>query len=382
MTKYEWERQLKKGISGLPQGEQQRVLDYYNELFADKIDAHMREQDIIAEFGNPYDVANKILVDFYNDGRENQAADSYVYSTPDVIDEAFDEQKPTENVYKSRRAGERTEETVETVPTVEEKTAKTRGKTRRANKKENATKSVAGLISIIGVLLFFILGACFNLWHPAWMIFLFIPVAISLVDAVEKHNWKRFNYPVFIVLMYMFLGFACGLWHPMWILFITVPIYYIAGSFISKNIAKDDDTEKDYPIAEEKDSRSFKPDTEAAEVTEKKRKRSAGRIVAGVFLTIALIYVSIVVWTAVIGMFVAGIGMITGGVAALIVAVVKLSVSFNAAMVILGGSLIVLGLGFVFTFGFASLFKHCARMCRGFNKTIRKCFGKKEAEAL
>lgn len=64
MTRYEWERELKKYIAALPKTEQAKIFDYYGEIFEDKIEAGMQEEQIIREFGNPYDVASRILSDF------------------------------------------------------------------------------------------------------------------------------------------------------------------------------------------------------------------------------------------------------------------------------------------------------------------------------
>lgn len=64
MTKYEWERELKRHIAVLPKNEQARIFDYYSEIFEDRIEAGMQEKDIIYEFGNPFDVAQKILSDY------------------------------------------------------------------------------------------------------------------------------------------------------------------------------------------------------------------------------------------------------------------------------------------------------------------------------
>lgn len=60
MTKYEWERRLRKCLDDLPSREKDKVFDYYDELFADKIECGMREEDIIDEFGSPYEVAERI----------------------------------------------------------------------------------------------------------------------------------------------------------------------------------------------------------------------------------------------------------------------------------------------------------------------------------
>ena len=64
MTKYEWEHELKKNIHRLPSDEISRVLDYYNEMFEDNIERGKSEREIIREFGNPVDVADKILSEY------------------------------------------------------------------------------------------------------------------------------------------------------------------------------------------------------------------------------------------------------------------------------------------------------------------------------
>ncbi|MDE7106895.1 MAG: DUF1700 domain-containing protein, partial [Clostridiales bacterium] len=64
MTKYEWEHELKKNIHRLPADEIARVLDYYNEMFEDNIERGRNEREIIREFGNPVDVADKILSEY------------------------------------------------------------------------------------------------------------------------------------------------------------------------------------------------------------------------------------------------------------------------------------------------------------------------------
>lgn len=64
MTKYEWETELKKNIHRLPPDEIKRVMEYYGELFDDYAERGKRETEIINEFGNPVDVADKILAEF------------------------------------------------------------------------------------------------------------------------------------------------------------------------------------------------------------------------------------------------------------------------------------------------------------------------------
>lgn len=88
MTKYEWERELKKHIAVLPKSEQTKIFDYYNEIFEDRIEAGMRENDIIYEFGNPFDVAQKILADYRYDETETVRPPRY---RPEREEKRFDE---------------------------------------------------------------------------------------------------------------------------------------------------------------------------------------------------------------------------------------------------------------------------------------------------
>lgn len=67
MTRREWEEELTKYLSDLPKSECDRVLEYYEELYEDKRELNIKPQNIISEFGNPLDVATKILDEY----REN-----------------------------------------------------------------------------------------------------------------------------------------------------------------------------------------------------------------------------------------------------------------------------------------------------------------------
>lgn len=42
----------------------------------------------------------------------------------------------------------------------------------------------------------------------------------------EQSRWLAFPYPLIVVVIYLLLGFTFDLWHPAWILFLTIPIYY------------------------------------------------------------------------------------------------------------------------------------------------------------
>lgn len=77
MTKYEWEKELKKNIYRLPPDEIDKIVDYYDELFLDKAESGMRERDIISEFGNPFDVARKIMNEYETENGKNYDKNDY-----------------------------------------------------------------------------------------------------------------------------------------------------------------------------------------------------------------------------------------------------------------------------------------------------------------
>lgn len=111
MTKYEWETELKKNIHRLPRPEQDKALAYYNELFADKAEAGYTETQIIAEFGNPSDVADKILAEYQFDVRPSEV------ETPPVKDKPAEPQEAQETAETPE-----TQETVEPVNKAEKPT--------------------------------------------------------------------------------------------------------------------------------------------------------------------------------------------------------------------------------------------------------------------
>lgn len=63
MTYIKWKDEVESYLGNLSDGERQKVLSYFAEMYADKRDAGKSEEQIIEEFGAPYDVAKRILAD-------------------------------------------------------------------------------------------------------------------------------------------------------------------------------------------------------------------------------------------------------------------------------------------------------------------------------
>ena len=100
MTKYEWETELRKNVHRLPDEEIRRVLEYYDELFADKIERGYTESEIVGQFGNPVDVADKILSEYEGEleGEREEVPPPVMGSARDTANEREDaaQEKKTE----------------------------------------------------------------------------------------------------------------------------------------------------------------------------------------------------------------------------------------------------------------------------------------------
>ncbi len=93
---------------------------------------------------------------------------------------------------------------------------------------------VGGSASLIITLIYLIVGFCFDLWHPTWILFMMIPVVASFADAIVKKDVKHFAYPVLVAAIYVLTGLLTDLWHPLWVLFLTIPVYYIIIDAVNK----------------------------------------------------------------------------------------------------------------------------------------------------
>lgn len=75
---------------------------------------------------------------------------------------------------------------------------------------------------------FLLLGFLKQWWHPAWVLFLTIPLYSSIETAVRRgrFNWLDVAVPVVVVGVYVALGMIYDLWHPLWMILLLLPAYY------------------------------------------------------------------------------------------------------------------------------------------------------------
>ncbi|MEG1834696.1 MAG: helix-turn-helix transcriptional regulator [Oscillospiraceae bacterium] len=80
------------------------------------------------------------------------------------------------------------------------------------------------------VIIYLIMGFFFDFWHPGWIVMLLIPIYYHFAGGIccysDKATLLAMPVPEIIVAIYLMLGFATGFWHPAWIMFLIIPLYY------------------------------------------------------------------------------------------------------------------------------------------------------------
>jgi transcriptional regulator with XRE-family HTH domain len=93
-------------------------------------------------------------------------------------------------------------------------------------------------VGLLATAAFLYLGIWQNLWHVAWLVFLVVPVFYQLLKMTEAYGLRRKldNFPMvwLCIAAYLYSGFFHDLWHPAWVIFLAVPIYYSLVALIPK----------------------------------------------------------------------------------------------------------------------------------------------------
>lgn len=128
--------------------------------------------------------------------------------------------------------------------------AEKKAKKEKTELQKKAIKMFKFPFPLFVVLIFLAFGFAANLWHPAWLVFLLIPIYYHLAGALCVTNKKArllaMPVPEVALLVYMCFGILANLWSPTWIVFLVIPLYYwLVASFYMG-----DKKEKDAPEEE------------------------------------------------------------------------------------------------------------------------------------
>ena len=109
---------------------------------------------------------------------------------------------------------------------------------------------VEGLLFILSVIAYILLGTLLNMWYNAWVVFFVPEIVCSIARAIRKKNAQHFNVTFATLFAFFFVcmvlpGLGANLWHPMWVVVFAIPIYHTSVSLIHKIMGRERFIEED-----------------------------------------------------------------------------------------------------------------------------------------
>ena len=79
---------------------------------------------------------------------------------------------------------------------------------------------------------FLLLGFLKGWWHPAWLLFLTIPIYYPIASAIRRRRLLVLDIavPVLVTGAYVALGLIYKAWHPLWLMLLAIPLYFAISS--------------------------------------------------------------------------------------------------------------------------------------------------------
>lgn len=98
--------------------------------------------------------------------------------------------------------------------------------TLKLKKEKSVRNKIIALTPFISLIVFFVMGFYYDLWHPGWMVFLMIPITSIALHTRLKDGIVALS-PFISIIAYLILGWGFGLWHPGWLVFLLIPMVSI-----------------------------------------------------------------------------------------------------------------------------------------------------------
>lgn len=87
--------------------------------------------------------------------------------------------------------------------------------------------SIIGLIAVLAAAAFFVLGFVYGKWHPGWLVFLVVPIAAIIIDAIRKKDVSGSIIGLIAVsaaAVFFILGIMFDIWSVSWLVFLAIPL--------------------------------------------------------------------------------------------------------------------------------------------------------------
>jgi len=78
----------------------------------------------------------------------------------------------------------------------------------------------------IALIVFFVLGFMYDLWHPTWLVFFIVPLSGILFSA-KSSIWSTLTAisPFIATIFFMLYGYYTGVYHPTWMVFLIIVLF-------------------------------------------------------------------------------------------------------------------------------------------------------------
>ena len=116
--------------------------------------------------------------------------------------------------------------------------------------------AIEGVLFLLAATAFILLGSLLGIWQSAWIVFFLPEVICSIARCIVKKNPNMLNTPFLCCFVFFFVcmflpsfieGMSTELWHPMWVVFLFVPIYHSICSAFHTALSKDWKPDGDKP---------------------------------------------------------------------------------------------------------------------------------------
>ena len=96
------------------------------------------------------------------------------------------------------------------------------------HRKKTVGGQIVSLTALLATAAYLLLGFTIGGWHVYWVLFLSIPIMSIIVDIVVNRKDLSGKVTGIVALLcvvtYVLLGFLLNLWNPGWIIFFAIPI--------------------------------------------------------------------------------------------------------------------------------------------------------------
>ena len=107
-------------------------------------------------------------------------------------------------------------------------------KTHKPSRAMAVIGAIEGVLFLLAAVGFILLGTLLNIWQAAWIVFFIPEIICSTLRCIVKKDPNMFNSPFFCCFVFFFVCMFLPaliegmpqLWHPMWVVFLFVPIYH------------------------------------------------------------------------------------------------------------------------------------------------------------